>query len=131
MQNQVDNKQLRSFGLIVGGVFALIAAWPLVLYRVEPRWWAVAAAAVFLVPAAVYPRALARLHRGWMAIGHVLGWVNTRIILGFIFYCVVTPTGAIRRLLGKDSMGKEFRPDAASYRVPRQPRPPSHLKRQY
>jgi hypothetical protein len=66
-----------------------------------------------------------------MALGHILGWINTRIILGFVFYLIVTPIGFIRRLLGKDPMGKEIRADINSYRIIRQPRPPSHLKRQF
>jgi hypothetical protein len=66
-----------------------------------------------------------------MWIGHVLGWINTRIILGFVFYLIVTPTGAIRRWLGKDPMGQKLRPDLDSYRVTRHPRPASHLKKQY
>ncbi len=66
-----------------------------------------------------------------MALGHVMGWINTRIILGLCFYLIVTPIGFIRRALGKDSMGKEFEPDAASYRVARKVRPATHLTRQF
>ena len=131
MRVEIDRKQLRSFGLIVGGVFALIGLWPPVVYGADPRWWSVVLAGGLIVTAAVYPKALFRLHKLWMALGHVLGWVNTRIILGLIFYGVVTPIGLIRRCLGKDPMGKELRPDAVSYRIPRGPRPPAHLKRQY
>jgi Saxitoxin biosynthesis operon protein SxtJ len=131
MQSYTENKQLRSFGLIVGGIFGLIGLWPLVMYGAEPRWWSIFLAALLMGTAAVYPNALFRIHKVWMALGHVLGWVNTRIILGLIFYGVVTPIGLIRRWLGKDAMGKEFRPDLLSYRIPRTPRPPSHLKRQY
>jgi hypothetical protein len=66
-----------------------------------------------------------------MALGHILGWINTRIILSVVFYLVVTPTGMIRRLLGKDPMGKVIRSDLNSYRIIRKPRPASHLRRQY
>ena len=66
-----------------------------------------------------------------MAAGHVLGWINTRIILGVIFYFIVTPIGIVRRWLGKDPMGRQLRPDLASYRINRQPRPASHLTKQY
>jgi Saxitoxin biosynthesis operon protein SxtJ len=131
MQNEIDNRQLRSFGLIVGGIFGVIGLWPLVMHGGDPRWWSVVVAAVLLATGAVYPKALLCVYKVWMALGHVLGWVNTRIILGLIFYGVVTPIGLIRRWLGKDAMGKEFRPDLLSYRIPRTPRPPSHLKRQY
>jgi hypothetical protein len=131
LQNQVDKKQLRSFGLIVGGIFAAIGLWPLAIYFAEPRWWALIAAAVLAVPAVVYPPVLFWPHKGWMYIGHVLAWINTRIILGFIFYGVITPIGVIRRMLGKDPMGRRPSPESKTYRVPRQPRHPSHLRRQY
>jgi saxitoxin biosynthesis operon SxtJ-like protein len=61
----------------------------------------------------------------------VLGWINTRIILGVVFYFIVTPIGLIRRWLGKDSMGQHLRPDLASYRITRKPRTASHLTKQY
>jgi hypothetical protein len=131
MPNQITAKQLRSFGFTVGGIFALIALWPLVIRAEDPRWWAVVVAGCLLVPAAVFPQSLTWVYKGWMALGHVLGWINTRIILGFIFYFIVTPIGLFRRWLGKDPMGKKLRPDLDSYRVSRTPRPPSHLTKQY
>lgn len=131
MQNNSEKKQLRSFGLTVGGIFALIGIWPVVVRHQDPRWWALVLAAFLILPAAIFPLALTWPYKGWMWIGHVLGWINTRIILGFVFYLIVTPTGLIRRWLGKDSMGRKLRPDLDSYRVTREPRPASHLKRQY
>jgi hypothetical protein len=131
LPNDITRKQLRSFGFTVGGIFALIALWPLVIRADDPRWWAVVVAGCLLVPAAVFPQSLTWVYKGWMALGHVLGWINTRIILGFIFYFVVTPIGVFRRWLGKDPMGRRLRPDLDSYRVPRTPRQPSHLRKQY
>ena len=66
-----------------------------------------------------------------MKLGEILGWINTRIILGAIFFGVVTPMGLIRRMLGKDSMGRRRKSDAESYRVPRNARSASHMTRQY
>ena len=131
MPSDVSNKQLRSFGFTVGGIFALISFWPLIVRAEDPRWWALGIAAGLLIPAVVFPRSLVWVHKGWMAIGHVLGWINTRIILGFVFYVIVTPTGIIRRWLGKDPMGQRLRPDLDSYRITRKPRPASHLTKQY
>jgi Saxitoxin biosynthesis operon protein SxtJ len=131
MVNEITNKQLRSFGLTVGGIFALIGFWPVLLRAQNPRWWAVVLAACLLVPAVVFPTILFWPHKGWMAIGHILGWINTRIILGIVFYLVVTPLGLIRRWLGKDPMGRNLGPDLKTYRIPRTSRPASHLKRQY
>jgi hypothetical protein len=131
MPNEITKKQLRSFGFTVGGVFALIGIWPAVFRNEDLRWWSVVVATVLIVPALVYPKSLFWPHKGWMAVGHVLGWVNTRIILGIVFFGIVTPFGIIRRMLGKDSMGRRTRPELDTYRVIRQPRPASHLKRQY
>ena len=131
MQNEINTKQLRSFGLTVGGIFAVIGFWPFLFHSEDTRWWAVALAACLLVPALTFPKSLFWPYKGWMAVGHVLGWINTRIILGVVFYAIVTPIGLVRRWLGKDPMGRRLRPDIDSYRVPRKPRPASHLTRQY
>ncbi|MDZ4344124.1 MAG: SxtJ family membrane protein [Candidatus Binatia bacterium] len=131
MQTEITTKQLRSFGVTVGGVFALIGFWPVVIYGLEPRWWSVVVATVLIVPALVYPTSLFWIHKGWMTVGHVLGWINTRIILSVVFYAVVTPIGIVRRWLGKDPMGRRTRPELDTYRVIRQPRPASHLTKQY
>ena len=131
MQNETNTKQLRSFGLTVGAIFALIALWPLVIHNEGARWWSLIIAVVLILPALVYPKSLFWIHKGWMVLGHVVGWINTRIILGVVFYVIVTPIGVVRRWLGKDPMGRQLRPDLDSYRVVRKPRPASHLHRQY
>jgi len=131
MQNEADKKQLRSFGLLVGGIFALIGLWPLVVHNQGARWWSLIVAAVLILPGVVYPKSLFWIHKGWMTVGHVLGWINTRIILGVVFYVIVTPIGLVRRLMGKDPMGRKLRTDLDSYRVIRKPRAASHLTRQY
>jgi len=131
MQNEATRKELRSFGLIVGGIFAGIGFWPLLLRGEDYRTWAFVLALLLIAPALIFPPALKPFHKVWMKLGHILGWINTRIILGAVFYLVVTPIGIIRRLLGKDPMGKRLRADMESYRIVRKPRPASHLTRQY
>jgi hypothetical protein len=100
MKDDTTPKQLRSFGFTVGGVFAVIGLWPLVWRHAEPHLWALIVAGCLLVAAAVFPRSLFWVHKGWMALGHVLGWINTRIILGVVFFLIVTPIGMVRRWLG-------------------------------
>ena len=130
MQTEVTRKDLRSFGLLVGGVFAFIGFWPLLRRGEDFRTWALVLAVVLIAPALVFPVCLKPIHKVWMKLGHVLGWINTRILLGLVFFAVVTPMGVVRRLLGKDSMGRQSS-KLDSYRVARQPRPASHLRRQY
>lgn len=132
MQKQMPPSQLRRFGLLVGGIFTLIGLWPLVFRAAGPRLWALVAGGLLILPALVWPAGLGPIYRGWMMIGHALGWVNTRLLLGLVFYGLITPMGLVRRvLLGKDSMRRRFEPHAESYRVPRQPRPATHLTHQF
>ena len=131
MKRQVDKKQLRSFGLIVGGIFAVIGLWPAVFRADGPRLWALALAVVLVVPALVLPRSLTHVHRAWMAAGEVLGWINTRIILSVIFYGLVTPMGIVMRRFGHDPMRRRFEPEAATYRVPKPARAAGHMTRQF
>ena len=131
MPTEVTRKDLRYFGLIVGGIFAVIALWPLIWRGEGPRMWAVIAAAVLIIPGIVFPMSLKWLYRGWMAIGAVLGFINTRIILGIIFYGVFAPFGFFMRLRGKDIMRRNWDPEAETYRELREPRAGSHMQHQF
>src|SRR5262249_5778976 len=126
-----QNKQLRHFGLIVGGIFALIALWPVLLRADRPRLWALALAVALIVPALVLPRSLTYVHRGWMAAAEALGWINTRLILSVVFYALVTPMGLFIRRFGRDPIQRRFEPNAATYRVPKSPRTAAHMTRQF
>ncbi len=132
LSGRPDPKRLRSFGLLVGGVFLLIGVWP-VVFRADPvRLWAAIVAALLVLPALVLPQSLGPVYRAWMAVGSALGWINTRIILGIIFYGLFTPLGLMRRvMLKRDAMTRDFDPEAETYRVVREPRSPEHLKRQF
>jgi hypothetical protein len=131
MEQPATKKDLRSFGLLVGGVFSIIGVWPLLL-RGEPyRFWAVALGGMLILLGAVAPSVLAPLHRLWMRIGHILGWINTRILLSLVFYGLITPIGILFRLTGKDVMRQTFAEDSPTYRVVRQARPRGHMKYQF
>ena len=128
---EVTKKTLRQFGLMVGGVFLLIGLWPFV-WRQEPvRIWAVVPGSVLAVAGLVVPSVLKQVYQGWMWVGHIMGWVNTRIILGVLFYGVVTPMGLVMKLTSRDPMRRRYEPDALTYRVIRQPRPASHMKNMF
>ena len=112
-----STKELRNFGLVVGGVFLVLGAW--LLYRAA---WGSPTGAVFVILAAglilfgaAVPRILAPADAVWMLLAHVLGWINTRIILGIVFYGLFTPTRLLLAVLGKDFMKKRPAPDLATY----------------
>lgn len=128
---KVTKKTLRQFGLMVGGIFLLIGLWPFVWRQEAVRIWAVVPGSLLVVAGLMMPGILKHVYQGWMWVGHVMGWVNTRIILGVLFYGVVTPMGLVMRLTGRDPMRREFEPEAQTYRVVRQPRPASHMKNMF
>lgn len=129
--SEATPKQLRSFGLLVGAIFAVISLWPVVWRGDMFRIWAMVAAGVLAVPAVIMPKSLKPIYRGWMAIGDVLGWINTRIILGIVFFGVVTPIGVFRRWRGYDPMRRSWEPEAETYRVLRESRDAAHMQRQF
>lgn len=130
MQKAVDVNQLRSFGLLVGGIFALVGFWPILFGR-GVRLWAIIPAGILLVLGWLLPTSLRSVYKLWMLLGHALGWVNTRIILSVAFYGMFCPMGFIMRLRGKDPMRRRYEPESESYRVLSSPRPGSHMLRQF
>jgi hypothetical protein len=131
MKPHADERQLRHFGLLVGGIFAVIGVWPVVFRAEKPRLLTLALALALVVPAVVFPRSLTHVYRAWMAAAEVLAWINTRIILSVIFYVVVTPMGIVMRRFGGDPMQRRFEPGVATYRVTRATRPATHMTRQF
>lgn len=129
--HQAGNKELRQFGLLVGGVFAVIGLWPLVFRGESPRLWAMILGGLLIVLGGIVPQSLKQVHQGWMKIGHVLGSINTKIILGIVYFLLITPMGLVMRLMGKDSMHRAFAQNADTYRVVRVPRPRHHMRNQF
>ena len=131
MDHAATRKELRQFGLLVGAIFTVIGLWPLV-FRGEPlRLWAVGIGGLLIAFGGILPQLLAPIHTGWMWVGHILGWINTRILLSIVFYALLTPMGLVFRLMGKDTMRQAFAESSTTYRVVRSPRPHSHMKYQF
>ena len=124
-------KDLRQFGLLIGGVFAIIGLWPVVFRSESPRLWAMILGSLLIVLGTIAPQSLEQVHRGWMKVGHILGSINTKIILGIIYYLLITPMGLVMRLMGKDPMHRSLAQDMDSYRIVRAPRPRHHMRNQF
>ncbi len=126
-------RELRSFGLLVGGILAAIGGWWLFRGRfpvAAPVLLGVGAL-LFLLGAAV-PKALAVPHRGWMTLAEGLGWVMTRVILSVVFYLVVTPIGVVRRLTGADPLRRRSAPaDSYWHPYPARHLDPKHYEKLY
>ncbi len=113
---ELDNKGLREFGLIGGAIVAVVFGTILPVFRhhslpVLP--WIIG---IFLgIWAIVAPATLNFVYQIWMRIGLVLGWIQTRLILGIVFYVIICPMALIKRLLNQDTMRRSFEPNLSSY----------------
>jgi hypothetical protein len=123
----------REFGFIVGGVLVLLSAWW--LYRgkfhgLAPYTMSIGGLLIFL--GLVFPRALVWPNRAWMALAEVLSYVTTRIILGLVFFLIVTPIGVIKRAFGWDPLHRRAAP-GESYWKPysERQRNPRHYEKMY
>jgi len=131
MSGQPSQKELRQFGLLVGGVFLVISLWSLVFRGAPLRQWALGVGVGLVVCGAVMPQSLKHVFMAWVKAGHVLGAINTRIILGVIYYGLITPMALVMRLMGKDAMHRKLVREATTYRVIRHPRPRYHMRNQF
>lgn len=127
----ISNYQIRTFAFPLGGILAIIGLWPWIWYGTEVRLWAVLLSAALMVPGIVYPRILIPAYKVWMIFAEKVGWFNTRVLLGAIFYGVLTPTGLIRGILGKPSFTCGFDKQADSYRIVKSPRAPDHMSKSF
>ncbi len=126
-QQDIPLKQLRQFGWLMGGFFALITVWPLVVRGEDIRLWAGIIAGAFGGLGTVFPQTLQPVFRGWMFFGEKIGWVNSRILLGLVFYGLLTPISLVIRVLGKRPLQLSFDPQATTYRVPKEARAANHV----
>ncbi|HEY6228103.1 MAG TPA: SxtJ family membrane protein [Verrucomicrobiae bacterium] len=107
-------RDLRNFGLLVGGIFLLLSAW--FFYRHKP------AAPYLLIPGAplfllglIAPMSLRRPYLAWMALALVLGLVVSTVLLTVFYFLVMAPIGWIARLTGHDFMHRKFDKSAQTY----------------
>ncbi len=127
-----ERKELRHFGWLMGflipGIFG--GLFPLLSHRSLPIW-PFAAGAAFLLVGSVLPTALRPIHWIWIRLGHVMGWLNTRIILFLAFFLVVFPVALLMKVIRRDSMKRKFDLSANSYKIKSQQPSPQSMERPY
>jgi len=129
----LDDKGLRKFGLTTGAIIVVLFAafFPWLFDAATMPIWPWVLAGLLWVPALLVPGALRPVYTTWMKIGNTIGWVNTRIILGVLFYAVVLPMGLIMRLFGKDPMSRKYDKSALSYRIESVSEPKDRLEKPF
>jgi hypothetical protein len=140
MNNQIQKTEvttgdLRKFGFIMGGMFALIfgLVFPWLTSRTMENWpiWPFIVLAIFWLLAIIYPEILRPVNSLWIKIGNVLGFINSRIILGIMFFLLIFPIGLILKLFGKDSMNRKFNDKIKTYRKIVKPRNKENLEKPF
>jgi len=91
----------RSFGFLFFVVFIVISLWPLKTQE-DLRLWALILSLIFLVLGIFNSKFLTPLNKLWHKFGIFLGSIVSPVVMGVIFFMVVTPIGLIMRFLGKD-----------------------------
>tara|TARA_B100000242_G_scaffold3716_1_gene2193 strand:- start:431 stop:823 length:393 start_codon:yes stop_codon:yes gene_type:complete len=105
MENNIQKKTLREFGFLIGFAFPFLIGWVLPLigghsFRNWTLWFGIPS----LIFSILKPNLLLYPYKVWMKIGYILGWLNSRIILGLVFLIILQPIALIMRIFGHDPL---------------------------
>ena len=101
MQQKIKLPSNRNFGIVFSIVFLIVSLWPL-LSQNDIRIWSLIISGIFFVLGLINSKLLLPLNKIWFKFGLLLGNFIAPIVMGIVYFMVVTPTGLIMRLLGKD-----------------------------
>ena len=120
MKKSISKKQLREFGLLIGLGIPIVIGWFIPAMGGHMfRLWTLWIGMPFLLFGTLNPLLLYYPYKAWMALGLILGWVNSRIILGLVFLIVLQPIAFIMRVFGYDPLKQSRRErNKMSYREP-------------
>ena len=118
----------RSFGIVFFIVFILIAFYPLI-NQGEVRIWSILVSLFFLIFGIINSKILTPLNKIWFKFGIFLGKMISPIVMGLIFFLVVTPIGFLMRMLKKDILNLKFN-ESNSYWIEKTD-PKSKMKNQF
>ena len=117
-QSKIKISSNRNFGLVFFVVFLIVSLWPLT-HEGSIRIWSVIVSAVFLILGLINSRLLTPLNVLWFKLGMILGAIISPIVMGIVFFLVVTPTGFILRIMGKDLLNKKYDKEKETYWIKR------------
>ena len=108
----------RSFGLVFFAVFLIVALWPL-KYEEDIRLWSLVLSIIFFILGILNSQLLTPLNKLWFKFGMFLGLIVSPIVMGIVYFLVVTPIGIFMRLLGKDLLKTSKAKNASTYWIKR------------
>ncbi len=118
MKKNISTTKLREFGLTLSLFFPLIIGFLIpYFYRHNFREWTLWVSLFFLIFSFCKPNFLYFPYQAWIKLGNILGYVNSKIIFGFIFYFVVTPLGMVMKFFNYDPLKIKSTKKNDSYKV--------------
>ena len=127
-KNEINIPSNKNFGIVFFIFFLIISLWPL-QNNEEIRIWFLLISIIFLILGLLNSKILTPLNKLWFKFGIFLGKIISPLIMGIIFFLVVTPIGFIMRLTGKDLLNLKYQ-DSKSYWIEKTG-PKSKMKNQY
>ena len=122
ISTRLSPRELRRFGVTVAIPLALLAAVGAWRGHTTLPAFLAGLAAILGGLALLAPGRLGRVHKVWMSGADALGWFNTRVLLGLVYFFMMTPTGVVMRLFGRDPLDRRLG-DRPSFWVERRPHP--------
>lgn len=103
----MDQKKNKSFGILLFFVFIIISLWPL-FSKNEIRIWSLVIAVIFLMLAIFSPKFLSPFTKLWIKLGELIGRFISPIIIGIIYFSILTPIGLLMKMFKKDLLNLKF-----------------------
>ena len=118
LKSKIKAGSNRNFGLVFFIVFLILGFWPITDGR-EIRIWLVVISLVFLILGMMKSKLLTPLNQLWFKLGMMLGAIVAPIVMGAVFFLVVTPIGIFMRLMGKDLLNRKYNKKKETYWIKR------------
>ena len=108
----------RNFGLVFFIIFVIVSLWPLT-YEGPIRIWTVIISLVFLILGLMNSKLLTPLNKLWFKFGTILGVIVVPVVMGVVFFLVVTPIGLVMKIMGRDLLNKKYDKKKRTYWIKR------------
>ena len=113
-----QNTQNRSFGLLFFIVFLAFALW-LLIKKGEINLYLISIALIFLILGLLNSKILTPLNKSWIKLGDLLGRIIAPIVMGIVYFIILTPISLLVRLFGKDLIGMKYNNNLKTYWIKR------------